>query len=222
MQMTMESVFKEPETLCEETVQAVEPRRKLLALSLYAVCGSALYGVTMGLNHSPLQALVSAIKVPTLFLVTLVICLPTLHFIGLLFGSTIRFGQSLIILLAGVSLTSILLGAFAPISLLFLASGSDYPFLLLMHVAIFAFCGAAGLYSVNRNFVTIQRQVSGSVAPPSGHVLKAWMLLYMFVGTQTAYLLSPFISRGPGFVLFHTEGGNFYTYLWSVLRELWK
>ncbi|MBV9124730.1 MAG: actin-binding WH2 domain-containing protein [Planctomycetes bacterium] len=220
MKMTLESVFKEPETLCVETAREVEPKHKALALSLYAVCGSALYGFTMGLHNSLLQAAVSAVKVPALFLVTLCITLPTLHFIGLLFGSKVRFVQSLIILLAGISLTSTLLGAFAPISLLFLASGSDYPFLLLMHVAIFAFCGGAGLYAVNRTFAGVQREVSGGKS--SGHVLKAWMFLYMFVGTQTAYLLSPFVSREPGFILFHGTGGNFYTYLWSVIQELWK
>ena len=221
MKMTVESVFQEPQTLCAETVQHVEMRRKLTTLALYSVGGSAIYGMTMGLNHSPLQALVSAIKVPALFLFTLAICLPTLHFIGLLFGSKIRFTQSLVVLLAGIALTSILLAAFAPISLLFLASGSEYPFLLLMHVAIFIFCGAAGLYSIQRSFVLIRKEAGGEPsAAPVAHVLKVWMLLYMFVGTQTAYILSPFINRAPGFTLFHDGGGNFYSYLWSILKEL--
>jgi len=219
--MTIESVFKESQTLCAETVQQVETPRKVADLALYAVAGSALYGATMGLNHSLLQAAVSAVKVPALFLVTLAICLPTLHFIGLLFGSTIRFSQSLVVLLAGIALTSILLAAFAPISLLFLASGSEYPFLLLMHVAIFAFCGAAGLYSIHRNFLFIRQEAGGDTASsPSAHVLKVWMLLYMFVGTQTAYILSPFVNRAPSFALFHEGQGNFYSYLWSVVKEL--
>ena len=110
-------------------------------------------------------------------------------------------------------------GGLRAISLLFLFSGSSYPFLLLMHVAIFAFCGAAGLYSIHRSFGMIRTQAEDRFSP-SGHVLKIWMLLYMFVGTQTAYLLSPFINRTPGFTLFHDGGGNFYSYLWSVVREL--
>src|SRR5262249_7137880 len=150
------------------------------------------YGLTMGLYHSPLQGIVSAVKVPALFLLTLAICLPTLHFIGLLFGSAIRLGQSLVVLLAGMSLTAILLGAFAPISLLFLVSGSDYQWLLLMHVVIFAFCGAAGLYSVHRNYRAIRDINAPGTASLSDNVLKVWMFLYMFVGTQTAYVLSPF------------------------------
>jgi hypothetical protein len=221
MKMTVESVFKESATLCDETARQIGTRRKVADLALYAVAGSAVYGATMGLYRSPAQAAASAVKVPALFLVTLAICLPTLHFIGLLFGSTVRFSQSLVVLLAGVALTSILLAAFAPISLFFLASGSDYPFLLLMHVAIFAFCGAAGLYNVQRNFLIIRNQAEVRPASASSdHVLKVWMLLYMFVGTQTAYILSPFVNREPGFILFHDGRGNFYSYLWSVIKEL--
>jgi hypothetical protein len=223
MKMTVESVFRDADQLCQETIQTVAVRPKVAALTLYAVGGGALYGLTMGLNHSVLQAVVSALKVPVLFLVTLAICLPTLHFIGLLFGSTIRFSQSFLVLLAGIALTSILLGAFAPIALLFLASGSDYPFLLLLHVTVFAFCGAAGLYSIHRNFVYIRTQASDhGGASIADHVLKVWMFLYMFVGTQTAYILSPFVNPEPGFRLFGSGKGNFYSYVWSVLQETFK
>jgi hypothetical protein len=223
MYLTVESVFKDSGRLCEETGQDVGVRRKLSALALYALGGGALYGVTMGLYHSPLQAAVAAVKVPALFLVTLAICLPTLHFVGLLFGSTIKLTHSLVILLAGVALTCILLGAFAPISLFFLVSGSSYPFMLLMHVAVFGFCGAAGLWSINQNFQTLRRHsFDAPKAIVSDQVLKVWMLLYMFVGTQTAYVLSPFISRDPAFKLFNDQGGNFYSYLWSVIQEMLK
>jgi hypothetical protein len=221
MHMTVESVFKDADQLCHETLQAQDVPANVRSLAVYAVCGSALYGATMGMYHSLLQAMVSAIKVPLLFLATLAICLPTLHFIGLLFGSTMKFGQSLIILLAGIALTSILLGAFAPISLLFLVSGSEYPFLLLMHVTIFAFCGGAGLYAIQKNFVTIRSQATdGPTASISDQMLKVWMFLYMFVGTQTAFVLSPFIEREPAFRLFNHPKGNFYSYVWSILLEL--
>jgi hypothetical protein len=222
MDLTVESVFKDAAQLCQETGQDVGVRQKLSALAVYAFFGSALYGLTMGLYHSPAQAVVSAVKVPALFLVTLAICLPTLHFVGLLFGSTIKLAHSLVILLAGVALTSILLGAFAPIALFFLASGSSYPFMLLMHVAVFGFCGAAGLCSINRNFHTLRRQCGAPQALVPDQVLKVWMLLYMFVGTQTAYVLSPFINRAPAFKLFNDQGGNFYSYLWSVIQEMLK
>jgi hypothetical protein len=46
------------------------------------------------------------------------------------------------------------------------------------------------------------------------------MLLYMFVRTQTAYILSPFVNPAPGFTLLHDGKGNFDSYLWSMVKQL--
>lgn len=221
MRITLESVFSQSRDLCEDLIKQVQTRQKLLTLVAYAVLSGAFYGATMGINHSLLQAGAAAVKVPMLFLITLAICLPSLHFLGLLFGATIRFEQTASVLSAGLCRTSILLSAFAPISLFFLISGSDYAFLLLMHVTVFAICGAGGLVTIFRDFgqvrarmdETEQRSVSASL-------LYAWMLLYMFVGTQMAFNLSPFVNRPGEPVTLFTQGqGNFYSYLWNVLAE---
>lgn len=221
MQVTVETVFTHSQEFCAELVAQVETRRKLLRLAVYATLSAALYGGTMGLNHSYDQAALSAVKVPVLFLLTLAICLPSLHFLGLLFGSTVRFGQTGVVLTAGICRMSILLAAFAPIALFFLFSGSDYPFLLLMHVAIFTFCGAAGLVSIHNDFHVIRQALSQTTQRPlSAPLLHSWMVLYMFVGTQMAYNLSPFVNRrGDDFLWLADAKGNFYTYLWGVLRE---
>jgi hypothetical protein len=42
----------------------------------------ALYGLLMGVSNSWQQALASAVKLPGLFLITLLICLPTLYFLN--------------------------------------------------------------------------------------------------------------------------------------------
>jgi hypothetical protein len=221
VELTVESVFREPELLCQETARAESLGSKALTLALQATAGGALYGLTMGMNHSIEQALVSAVKVPLLFLLTLAICLPALHFVGLLLGARVRLGQSLTLLLAGVSLTCTLLAAFTPISLLFLASGSTYPFLLAMHVALFAGCGAAGLRSIHQNFERLRaaagQGAAAGGAPLSVAGLKAWGALYMFVGAQTAFLLSPFIARDAEFHLFNPHHGSVFGYLLSVL-----
>lgn len=226
MNLTIESIFKHDETeqLCRETAAGALIPEKCRALLLYAAGGCALYGFTMGLGHSFAQSLSSAIKVFLLFALTLAICLPTLHFIGLLFGSRIRLQQSLTILLGGVSLTGILLGAFAPISLFFLLSGSSYEFMLLLHVAVFACCGAAGLVSIKRNMRTIAAIVvdaggEPAEAPRSTTLLNIWFLLYMFIGAQMSYLLSPFIGNNTDFLLFASPKGDFFSYVFRALAE---
>lgn len=221
MKITLESVFSQSRDLCEDLVTQVHTRQQLLTLVGYAVLSGAFYGATMGIHHSPLQALASAAKVPILFLLTLAICLPSLHFLGLLFGATIRFEQTASVLSAGLCRTSILLSAFAPISLFFLFSGSDYSFLLLMHVGIFAICGSGGLVTILRDFGQVQaRMREKDQRPISSLLLYAWMALYMFVGTQMAFNLSPFVNRADEPVtLFNHRQGNFYSYVWSVFAE---
>ena len=89
-----------------------------------------------------------------------------------------------------------------------------------MHVVIFAFCGAAGLASVYKNFEYIRKSFgTANDKLFAHHLLKLWMLLYMFVGTQMAYNLAPFINRQGPVTVFNQLGGNFYTYIWDILRE---
>ena len=216
----MESVFTHRKELCDDVIEFVALPRKLVRLAFIATASASLYGATMGGFHSGLPAAASAVKTPALFLLTLLVCLPALHFVGLLFGSRVRFSQSLVVLMAGVCQTSILLGSFSPISLFFLLSRSEYPFLLMMHVLIFAFCGAAGLASVYRNFQYLRQTVGArNDTPFANHLLKVWMLLYMFVGTQMVWNLAPFINRQGPVTVFNQLGGNFYTYIWDVLMH---
>lgn len=87
----------------------------------------------------------SAIKLPALYLITLTICLPTLYFFDILFGSALTFGQYAVLVLVSISVISVLLFSFAPITLFFLISVHDYIFFLLLNVAIFAFTGFMGV-----------------------------------------------------------------------------
>ena len=223
MNLTIESVFKRDEAaaFCCDVAAGIRLSQKRRALVGYAAAGCALYGFSMGLKHSLLQAICSAVKVFGLFGLTLAICLPTLHFIGLLFGARVRLEQTLTVLLGGVSLTGTLLGAFAPISLFFLFSGSSYEFLLLMHVAVFSFCGGAGLLSVRRNM----RQIGGreeddaEAIRRSDRLMNVWFGVYMFIGAQMSYILSPFVGNSDEFFFLVSEKGDFFSYVFDTLLK---
>ena len=219
MQITAESIIKSSEALCDDVVNDVALKSKLTRLTSIVLAGGAIYGFSMGLRHSFLQAAVSAFKVPALFFITLLICLSTLHFLGLLFGSRLSLSQTMTVLLTGAAVNSVLLGSFAPISLFFLLSGSSYEFLMLMHVTIFIICGVAGLAYIHKNFHYI-RQRSGDSSSNAGFLLPIWMVLYMFVGSQMAYILAPFVGRESVFMLFRVPQDNFYTYLWEIVMQL--
>jgi len=218
--MNIETVFKKEESrkFCEEVIADQDIGGKIGKLLLYSVVGCVIYGFTMGLSHSMLQAVSSAAKVFLLFALTLAICLPTLHFLGLLFGSRMQFRHTLVILLSGIALNSILLGAFAPISLFFLVSGSSYIFMLLMHVAIFAFCGAASLFAIRRSMIIVSTAFNDDLQAPS-QLLKVWFIVYMLIGTQMSYLLSPFIGTQENFLLFTSDKGDFFSYIYRMIMN---
>ncbi|MCL4870533.1 MAG: actin-binding WH2 domain-containing protein [Anaerolineae bacterium] len=221
---TMETIFKDARFFGNQLLHERDLTPALARLTLYIIGGSAFYGFTMGLHHSFLQAAASAIKVPMLLFVTLLICLPTLYFVSLFFGSRIRFAQAMVVLLTGLSITAVLLGSFAPIALFFLLSGSSYTFLLLLHVTIFAFCSLAGLYSIQRHFhylaVRVTDDLDQMVQVRGRVILQLWIFLYMFVGSQMAYVLAPFVGRDLQFVLFRLPETNLYTYLLQLIGEI--
>ena len=123
----------------------------------------ACYGAVLGVFHSPLMALTSALKLPLLFLVTLAICLPTLYLFNLVFGARLSVRQSLALVMVAITVTSMLAVAFAPISLFFLITAPDYGFFKLLNVAILALSALVGL-----RFLTSGMQVlndHGLLAP---------------------------------------------------------
>jgi len=172
---------------------------KIQSMMLSCFIFLAIYGAVMGAAHSPLQALSSAVKLPILFLATLTICTPSLHFFNILFGSKQTLGQTVSLILTAMSTTSVILVSFAPITFFFLVTTRNYPFFLVLNVVFFAVAGAMA----RRTVFTI------------------WILLYAFVGSQIAYTLSPFVGDpGQPFILFTQYGDNFYSYVLTQIVHL--
>ena len=234
MNLNLETVFKDREGLRRQIQEEKKLYDICTSLALLILLCSTLYGFTMGFHHSGKQALSASLKVPLLFFATLLVSMPTLHFIGLLFGSRISFRQTLTVLLWGLGQTGVLLLAFAPISLFFLLSGSSYPFLLLMHVGVFAFAGGAGLFTIADNIRYLRSELKAEIQNQDENkesreknsnttrLLWLWMFLYMFVGTQMAYLLSPFIGKTKEFMFFYQGKGNFYSHILESLFDLMR
>ena len=118
---------------------------KLKAMILSSILCLLAYGAVLGSSHSALQALSSAIKLPILFLVTLVLTGPTLYFFSILFGSNQTLTQSLVLLTTAITVTSVLLLSFAPITLFFLLSTSSYQLFKLLNVLFFIIAGFRGV-----------------------------------------------------------------------------
>ncbi|MDF5710487.1 MAG: actin-binding WH2 domain-containing protein [Nostoc sp. S4] len=201
----------------EEVRQGVRLPNKIISLLVCSSLFLAIYGAIIGAYHSWMQALSSAIKLPALYLITLLICIPTLYFANIIFGSKRTFGQHLALVLTAVSVTSVLLFSFAPITLFFLITTNNYQFLILLNVFIFALTGFIGISSLYQaTSLVLEQDNEGSKTRQK--ILQFWLFLYAFVGSQLGWTLRPFFGTPDSvFQLFREREGNFYL---SVIQAI--
>lgn len=213
-------------------------RQMLVSSAMALFC----YGLVIGASKSVWQALSSACKLPTLFLLTLAICLPTLYLFNLLYGGRLSVRQVLALGLSAITVISGLTLAFAPITLFFLITAQSYNFFVLLNVAIFTLTGIIGLQVLVDGTKAINRLAQASPSPAGGmsssesvpgkppapapatvhmKLIYIWLYLFAFVGTQLGWTLRPFFGwPGHPFMLFHPIEGNFYSEVVRLCFEL--
>ena len=193
---------------------------KMRAMLISSVAFFALYGAVMGSSHSLWQALSSAVKLPVLFLATLIVCAPTLYFFNLIFGSNQSLGQNVALMLSALTVTAVLLLSFAPVVLFFLLTTSHYQFFKLLNVGVFTISGVIGVIFLSQG-MRIVSYGGKEGAQARRNVVRLWILLYAFVGSQMAWTLRPFIGApGLPFELFRQLGGNFYANVFARIGEI--
>ncbi|MFQ3619260.1 MAG: actin-binding WH2 domain-containing protein [Cyanobacteriota bacterium] len=138
------SLLRDRPDFIEDIRRNIKVERKSVSLLISSCFFFAIYGAIIGSSSSWMQMIASAIKLPALYLITLVICLPTLFFFDVLFGSRLKFGQYVALLMTAMATISVLLFSFAPITLFFLISVHDYTFFQLLNVGIFGLTGLVG------------------------------------------------------------------------------
>lgn len=201
----------------DEVRQGARLPSKIISLLVCSSIFLAIYGGIIGAYHSWMQALSSAIKLPALYLITLLICLPTLYFSNIIFGSKRTFTQHFTLVLTAVSVTSVLLFSFAPITLFFLITTNNYQFLILLNVVIFTITGLIGISSLYQAMnLVLEQDNQGSKTRQK--ILRFWLFLYAFVGSQLGWTLRPFFGAPDStFQLFREREGNFYL---SVIQAI--
>jgi len=197
----------------------------LLAVTLF---GLAVFGFVAGLSGRNLvQALISTVKLPSLFLASGIICLPTLYYFSMLFGSRLRFLQTVTLVLTAQTVAAVLALGASPISLLFLISGSEPLFLVALNTSVLGLVAVLGLIFLVQGVLYVQE-----VQPPDkitfftwtwllvkgtfrSLVLMGWIVVYGLVGTQLSYTLRPFFGVP-------LNGHDFWSIIGSVVLGLSK
>ncbi|MGB3204315.1 MAG: hypothetical protein WBB28_04940 [Crinalium sp.] len=218
---TVISLLRDRQEFLAEIYQGVKLPSKISSLMISSFCFFAVYGAIIGAFHSPLQILSSAIKLPALYLITLLVCLPTLYIFNVLFGSKHTLAQHFTFLLTAVSVISLLLCGFAPVTLFFLITVNDYHFFLLLNVAIFALTGVLGVSFLYQ----VMKPVAADYDTDQGvkvrtNILRFWLVLYGFVGSQLGWTLRPFFGSPGAFELFRPREGSFLSAVLNSLLNL--
>jgi hypothetical protein len=214
----------------------------------------AIYGIGMGTfalakagGPSFAQFVASGVKIPLLFLLTLLVTFPSLYVFNALVGSRLDLMAVLRLLLASLGVTLAVLASFGPIVAFFSVSTTSYSFMVLLNVAVCTTAGVLGLIFLRQTLhrltltATLPRPPEPPLRPgtlppgpldhPTGQALgshvrgvfRCWMVLFALVGSQMGWVLRPFIGQpGLPFTFFRPRGDNFFLGVWHHVLNLFQ
>jgi hypothetical protein len=161
------------------------------------------------------QVLYSAAKVPLLLLAAFCISLPSFFVLNTLLGLRDDFAEVLHALVSAQGGLTVVLLALAPYTAFWYVSFAGYQPAILFNGVMFAVASLAGQWHLRRSYrPLIARQ------PRHRLLLRVWLLLYVFVGIQVAWVLRPFVgdpNLPPQFVRAGAWGNAYVV----VIRLVW-
>ncbi len=154
-----------PSDLAEGTI-----RIPVAGISFVIVLLAMIYGLCMSgfslLNRDPVEwqhVAAPMLKVPALFLLTLIVTFPSLYVFNALVGSRLRVAAVLRLIVTAMAVTMAVLASFGPITAFFSFTTESYPFMVLFNVVIFGVAGVLGLVFLLQ---TLHRLSVAAVRPP--------------------------------------------------------
>jgi hypothetical protein len=158
-QLIIERILRDRAGIWDQIIRERDLPKLILRMLLTSAISLAVYGAVLGASNGWLQALVSTVKLPLLFLATLAICLPTLYLFNLVFGARLSVLQACALIMVAITVTAVLTFAFAPISLFFLITARSYAFFKLLNVAILTLTALVGLRFLTSGMRALNEQV---------------------------------------------------------------
>lgn len=199
----------------------------LVIVGLGAIYGMGMGTYALGKTGGPsiAQFFAATVKIPALFLLTLLITFPSLYVFNALMGSRLDLPSVLRLLVAALAVTLAVLASFGPIVAFFSASTTNYSFMVLLNVVLCGVAGFLGLMFLRQTLDRITR--AGAISPPgtaapveeppplpaavppsaldridgqplgrhAAGVFRCWMVLFALVGSQMGWVLRPFIGQ---------------------------
>lgn len=201
--------------------------RWVLFCGAVILAGCGLYGLSVGLWRSPLQAAYTGLKIPLLIFLTCGGNALLNGMLGQAMGSGLGLRQASAAILLSFTLAACVLAALSPLGFFVLfntpalasaSAGAGHSVTLLTHVGMIAYAGGIAnlrLLALIRRFAADRRAAVAT--------LLAWLGGNLLLGTQLAWILRPFIGS-PGlpveFLRDDPLRGNFFEAVWSALQRL--
>ncbi|MCK5561461.1 MAG: hypothetical protein KAJ51_12740 [Thermoplasmata archaeon] len=121
---------------------------------LFILLCTLIYGAIIGLFVGGFQIIINSIKMPIIIFGLIYISFPIFYVFDAFTDNKIDIKQVFTILLAGYSITALILVAFTPLILLFSITSVDVHFIVLLNTSIGAmamFCGIFYIYKLFQN-----------------------------------------------------------------------
>ena len=217
---TLSLFVRDRETVYANIKEETNLRIYFVASTFAILVFGALYGLVMGLYAGGIQILYDALKIPLLLLIALYVTLPTYYVLNGILGGDLSLRQLSVLFMVSVSILTIMLIAFLPVTLFFTLTTPErtfvtYGFTVLLNVIFF---GIAGLTAVSYLWQGFSR-IHGEN--------KNWILatligtiVLIFVGTQLAWILRPYFHASWDFIA--PPSGNFYIAIFELILRLMR
>lgn len=189
-----------------------------------------------------LQLVATTIKVPALFVLTLLVTFPSLYVFSTLIGSGLSVGAIFKLLLTALAVTMAVLASFGPITAFFSVTTESYGFMVVMNLLLFAVSGLLGMAFLLRTLHRISlatlnpdqaepmsTENIGPLDHPRGNAVGAkviflfccWLFIYGIVGAQMSWALRPFVGDpNLPFQWFRPRESNFFEAVAGILSTL--
>ena len=163
------------------------------------------------------QVAISAFKVPFLLFTTFFLSLPSFFVINTLLGLRADFPRVLRALLSTQAGLTIILSALAPYTAFWYVCGSRYQPAILFNGLMFGIASVSAQWMLRRSYQPLVQN-----NPKHLWMLRAWLVIYVFVGIQMGWALRPFIGDPVAPVQFFREGSwsNAYEFVFQMMWDV--
>jgi hypothetical protein len=180
------ALLKSPETVVCEITKRSDAKIHVLSLLIMLAC-MTVYGFLNGTFSGGIQLLSSTIKFPAGWLLSGLLCFPSLYIFLALSGADINFRETVGLLVAPLTISSILLVGFGPILWIFSQSTNSIVFMGVLNFAFWVIAAYFGLRLLHRSMVFYSGKHQG--------LLNIWIIIFLLVVLQMTTTLRPIIGE---------------------------